>query len=172
MLNFGSYRPIYPMNLMLKAFSWKLSLMLCLLVLIVLIVLNFYGLYTARFYFLKIDNYIFPILAILHFKYLQILWMKIRERGYPDSKIRNLEYGLYPVVLVYAFKASDTAFMLVSASQYEDYILPQNFLVMGIVVLGLQITLILLTLLSFSQRRRIIGVYNFDRINENIDSWN
>ncbi len=172
MLNFGSNRPVYLMNSMLKAFPWKISLILCLLVLIVLIVLNFYGLYTARFYFLKVDNYIFPLLAIIHFKYIQTLWVKIRERGYPDSKIRNLEYGLYAVVLVYAFKASDTAFMLVSASKYEEYILPQNFLPMGIIVLGLQVALILLTLLSFSHRRRRIGAYNFDRINENIDSWN
>ena len=156
---------------MLRAFPWKLSLVLSSLVLMVLIVLNFYGPYTSRFYFLKVDNYIFPILAIIHFRYIQTLWAKIRERGYPDSKIRNLEYGLYPVVLVYAFKASDTTFMLVTASQYEDYILPQNFLSLGTIVMGLQIALILLTLLSFYHRRKRVGVYNFDRINENLDSW-
>lgn len=159
------------MSLLLRAFSWKLSLILSLLVLLVLIGLNFYGLYTARFYFLKIDNYIFPALAIIHIKYLQLLWLKINEGGYRDSKLRNFEYGIYAIVLVYFFKASDTAYMLLNAAKYEDYMLPENFLLMGMIVLGLQTALIFLTLLTFSHRRRKIGAYNFDRINENIDSW-
>ena len=159
------------MSLLLKTFPWKLSLLLSLLVLTVLIVLNFYGLFTARFYFLKIDNYIFPLLAIIHLKYIQMLWLKIRERGYRDTKLRNFEYGLYPVVLVYIYKASDTAYMLLNATRYDNYILPENFLQMGTIVLGLQIALIFLTLLTFSHRRRKLGPYNFDRINENIDSW-
>ncbi|MDX1315672.1 MAG: hypothetical protein R3356_09230, partial [Eudoraea sp.] len=159
------------MSLLLKAIPWKLTLVLSILVLTVLIVFNFYGLYTDRFYFLKVDNYIFPLLAIIHFKYLQILWLKIREESYPEPKIRNLEYGLYPVLLVYAFKASDTAYMLFNASNYDENLLPQNFLLMGILVFGLQLTLILLTFLNFSHRRSKIGIYNFDKINENIDSW-
>ena len=61
--------------------------------------------------------------------------------------------------------------MLLNLSNYDDILLPQNFLIMGITVLGLQVALILLTLLSFAHRRRKVGVYNFDKINENIDSW-
>ncbi|MCX2719559.1 hypothetical protein [Lentiprolixibacter aurantiacus] len=159
------------MSILSRASSWKLSLLLSILLLLVLIVFNFYGLYTARFYFLKIDNYIFLLLAIIHFKYIQMLWLKISENGYPDSKIRNLEYGLYPILFVYAFKASETTYLLLNASNFEEYLLPRNFLPIGITVLGMQIALILLTFLSFSYRRRKIGVYNFDKINENIDSW-
>lgn len=159
------------MNFRFRAFSWKTSLILSILMLVVLIVLNFYGLYTARFYFQKIDNYIFPLLAIIHIKYIQMLWQRISENGYPDSRIRNLEYALYPFLLVYAFKASDTAYLLLNASNFDEHLLPQNFIHMGIIVLGMQLALIGLTLLSFTHRRRNIGVYNFDKINENIDSW-
>ncbi|MBT8320330.1 MAG: hypothetical protein KJO90_01530 [Eudoraea sp.] len=158
------------MSSLLNAVNWRFSLILSLLVLTVLIVLNFYGLYTARFYFLKVDNYIFPLIAIIHFKYMHTLWLKIREKGYADTQIRNLEYGLYPVLLIYAFKASDTAYMILSASGYDNALLPQNFIQIAITILGLQITLILLTLLSFAYRRNKIGIYNFDKINENMKS--
>jgi len=158
------------MSRLLRAINWRFTLTLSLLVLSVLIVLNFYGLYTARFYFLKVDNYIVPLLGILHFKYMYTLWLKIREKGYPDTQIRNLEYGLYPVILVYAYKASDTAYMISTASGYDEALLPQNFMPMAITILGLQITLVLLTVLSFSHRKKTVGVYNFDKINENINS--
>ena len=159
------------MNSLLSAINWRFTLILSLLVLLVLMVLNFYGLYTGRFYFLKVDNYIFPLLGILHFKYIHTMWLKIHKKGYPDAQIRNLEYGLYPVLLVYAFKASDTAYMILNASGFDDALLPQNFIPMATTILALQIILILITLLSFTHRKKKIGIYNFDKINENIDFW-
>ncbi len=146
-------------------------MILSLIVLPVLIVLNFYGLYTDRFYFFKVDNYIFPLLSLVHFLYLYVIWFKIMEKEYVDPQMRNLEYGLYAILLVYIFKASDTVYVLLNASRFDAYMLPDNFSTMSITVLSLQVLLVVLTLLTFTHRRRQIGPYNFDNINENIDSW-
>lgn len=159
------------MSNLLKLINWKTCLILSLIVLPILIVLNFYGLYTDRFYFFKIDNYIFPLLSLFHFLYLYAIWFKISEREFVDPQMRNLEYGLYAILLVYLFKASDTVYVMLSASRYEEYMLPENFRLMGATILSLQVLLILLTMLLFSHRRRRIGPYNFDNFNENIDSW-
>lgn len=159
------------MSYLLRLFNWKTCLILSLIVLPVLIVLNFYGLYTDRFYFFKVDNYIFPLLSFVHFLYLYVIWFKIREDEYVDPQMRNVEYGLYAILLVYIFKASDTAYILMNASQFEAYMLPERFQTMGIAVISLQVLLIFLTLLTFTHRKREIGPYNFDNINENIDSW-
>ncbi len=159
------------MRYLLRLVNWKTCLILSLMILPVLIVLNFYGLYTDRFYFFKIDNYIFPLLSFVHLLYLYVIWFKISEAEYVDPQMRNLEYGLYAILLIYVFKASDTAYILLNADQFEAYMLPENFRLMGITVLSLQILLVILTLLTFTHRRREIGPYNFDNINKNIDSW-
>lgn len=159
------------MSNLLKLINWKACLILSLIVLPLLIVLNFYGLYTDRFYFFKVDNYIFPLLSSFHFLYLYVIWFKISEREFVDPQMRNLEYGLYAILLVYLFKASDTVYVMLNASRYEEYMLPENFRLMGATILSLQVLLIVLTILLFSHRKRRVGPYNFDNINENIDSW-
>ncbi|MBT8179751.1 MAG: hypothetical protein HKP60_11590 [Eudoraea sp.] len=159
------------MSYLLRMINWKTCIILSLIVLPALIVLNFYGLYTDRFYLFKVDNYIFPLLSLVHFLYLYVIWFKISESEYVDPQMRNVEYGLYAILLVYIFKASDTAYVLLNASQFDAYLLPDSFQAMGITVLSLQLLLIFLTLLTFTHRRREIGPYNFDNINENIDSW-
>ena len=159
------------MSYLLRLINWKTCLILSLMVLPALIFLNFYGLYTDRFYFFKVDNYIFPLLSFVHFLYLYVIWFKISEAEYVDPQMRNLEYGLYAILLVYIFKASDTAYVLLNANQFDAHLLPESFQAMGITVLSLQVLLIFLTLLTFTHRRREIGPYNFDNINENIDSW-
>ena len=65
--------------------------MLSLAVLPVLIVLNFYGLYSNKFYWLKVDNFIFPLVTILHYIYLSSLHFRIREAEMADLQLRNLE---------------------------------------------------------------------------------
>lgn len=171
-LNNSPKSPEIPyMSYLGRLFNWKFCLILSLLILATLMVLNFYGLYTNRFYFFKVDNYIFPLLASVHLIYLYVIWFKIRERDYADPQMRNLEFIMYAILLVYLFKASDTTYMLMNASRYEDYILPETFMPMGITILSLQVVLVVLTLFAFSLRKKEIGAYNFDNINENIDSW-
>lgn len=159
------------MDYLLQLINWKRCLVLSLILIPILIVLNFYGLYTDKFYFFKVDNYIFPFLTIVHFVYLYVIWFKLREQELVDPQMRNLEYALYAIFLVYLFKASDTIYILASASNYEDHLLPATFSLMGRIILSLQVLLLILTLMAFAHRRKEVGVYNFDNINENIDSW-
>lgn len=145
--------------------------MLSVIILITLIVFSFYGLYTNKFYFFKFDNYIIPLLCLIHFIYLYVLWFKIDGGEYTDPKMRNLEYVLYVVFLVYLFKLFDTLHTVSSYSTYEDHLIPSTFIPMGILIAVLYLFLLLLTLVSFQHRRGMVGVYNLKSINENIDSW-
>ncbi|MCO5723559.1 hypothetical protein [Robiginitalea marina] len=154
-----------------RALSWKTCYFLSLGILPVLIVLNFYGLYSNRFYFLKIDNYIFPIFSLLHFVFLYVMRFKIREGEYPDPVMRNVEYGMYAVLMIYLFKCFDTLYILMSYNNYQAYIIPETFLPVGFLTLGLQVFLVVLTLLSFWYRKALVGVYDFEQIDENMNSW-
>ncbi|WP_276392038.1 hypothetical protein [Eudoraea chungangensis] len=159
------------MNALLSLINWKRCIAFTIATLLLLVVFNFYGLYTNKFYFFKIDNYIFPLLVGIHFVYLYVLKFKIREDEYTDPQMRNLEYALYGVFLVYIFKAMDTLYILLSYGKYQDHIMPETFMTFGITIISLQIFLILLTLIAVLHRVRSIGPYSFDNINENIDSW-
>ena len=139
--------------------------------LVVLIVFNFYGLFTNKFYFYKVDNYIFPLLTIVHFSFLQSMQLKINTRIFGDLQLRNLEYAMYAILMVYIFKALDTGYILVQYWDYETQVMPETFVPFGIAILGLQSLLVVMTILAFLFRRRIIGKYNFDHINDKLDSW-
>lgn len=158
-------------SLLTFIFPWKACLYLSLALLPVLIVLNFYGLYSNQFYLLKVDNYIFPMVSILHFVYLYALWFKIRESEYPDHPLRNVEYGMYAVLIIYLFQLADTGLILNTYSEFQSHIIPETFLPVGVLMFGLQLLLILLTFASFGHRRKQVGEFDFDAINENLDSW-
>ncbi|WP_297795823.1 hypothetical protein [uncultured Eudoraea sp.] len=159
------------MKALLKLFSWRRCMLLSILVIAILIIFNFYGLYTNRFYFFKFDNYIFPLLTVIHFIFLYVLWFKIKEHEYTDPQMRNLEYAMYGIFLIYIFKIMDTGYILMSYSEYQDHIMPKTFVPIGATILLLQFFLLLLTILTFKHRMQLVGPYNFDNINENIDSW-
>ena len=160
------------MKNVLRFLSWRRCLSLSIGILLILIVFNFYGLYSNKFYLLKPDNYIFPLLTIIHFVFLYVLWFKIREHELTDPKMRNLEYAMYAIVLVYVFKILDTAYILSTYNDFENYIMPGTFIPVGFLILILQLLLLFLTITTFYHRREEVGEYNFDSINENIDSWN
>ncbi|MDG1572955.1 hypothetical protein OZ410_11560 [Robiginitalea sp. M366] len=150
---------------------WKTCFYSSIVLIPVLIVFNFYGLYSNQFYFLKVDNFIFPLVTILHFVYLYVVGFKIRESEYPDVPMRNVEYGMYAVLAIYIFKCLDTLYILSSFRDFQAHIIPETFLPLGILIFALQVFLVLLTLTAFRHRREQVGVYDFDHINENIDSW-
>lgn len=150
---------------------WKFCYYSSLLLLTVLIVFSFYGLYSNRFYFMKIDNYIFPLLSILHFVYLYVINFKIREEEYPDHIMRNIEYGMYAILLIYIFKCFDTLDILMSYEQYQSYLIPETFIPLGLLILSLQLLLVGLTTLSFYQRKTLVGPYEFEQIDKNMNSW-
>lgn len=159
------------MKFVLQILPWKRSLNLSIGILTLLIILSFYGLYTNKFYFFKFDNYIFPILTVVHFAFLYAMWFKVKEGEVGDPQMRNLEYTLYVVFFIYVFKAIETYIILMSYGEYEDHVMPGTFIPMGILIFGLQIFLLFITLVVFKHRKEIVGKYKFDDINEHIDSW-
>ncbi|WP_291865315.1 hypothetical protein [Maribacter sp.] len=159
------------MYLISKIIPWKRTLYATLTILVALIVLSFYGLYTNMFYFFKIDNYIFPILSLVHFIFLYVLWFKIKESEISDPQMRNLEYSLYVVSFIYIFKLIDTLYVLSTYKEFESHQLPATFFPVGGLIIAFYILLLGLTLLSFYYRKKYVGAYNIDILNEQIDTW-
>ena len=159
------------MNFIKGILPWKRTLILSIVVLVFLDIFSFYGLYTNKFYFFKIDNYIFPILTIVHFVFLYVLWFKIREDELSDPPMRNLEYSLYVILIVYVFKLFDNLFILTSYGEYENHLIPNTFIPLGILIITLHVLLIGLTLMAFSFRKEVVGNYLFDDMNQHVDSW-
>ncbi len=157
--------------MLFKIFNWKRVNIITFAILLVLIVLNFYGVYTNRFYFLKPYNYIIPVLAVIHALYLYVIWFKIKENELPDPKMRNLEYIVYVILLVYLFKIYDSVNVVNSYSQFQEHVLPSSFRFISILNLVLYCSMPLLTLLSFWYRKKLIGEYNFENYNNNLNIW-
>lgn len=158
------------MNFILRIFTLKRCFILSVGVLALLVIFNFYGPYTDKFYFFKPANYIFPILTVGHFIFLYVLWFKVKENELPDPQMRNLEYALYVIFLVYVYKACESIYVLSTYGDYENHVIPGAFLPLGVLILVLHLLLIGLTLLAFKYRKDRIGDYNFDDMNH-IDSW-
>lgn len=89
----------------------------------------------------------------------------------PDPKMRNLEYILYAVMIVYVFKIYDSFLVLGSTSDYANSVIPATFKPMAISILILYCLLPLLTLVSFWYRKQLIGSYNFENYNDNLNLW-
>ncbi len=159
------------MNFILSLLTWKRILSLSIGILILLNIFSFYGLYTNKFYFFKIDNYIFPFLSIVHFTFLYALWFKIREGEVADPNMRNLEYALYVIFFVYVFKMLDVLFILLGSSEYADHVIPDTFMPLGVLIFLLHFLLLGITLLAFKYRKDLVGSYKFDDINGHIDTW-
>ncbi len=159
------------MKLLSRFLSWEKTIVFSIIVLLILNVFSFYGLYTNKFYFFKIDNYIFPVLTLIHFTFLYALRFKIMEDEIADPQMRNLEYTLYVIVILYLYKLVDTVMILMSYGDFESHVIPATFIPVGILIVVLYVILLFLTVTSFSHRKTIVGAYNFNRINDEIDSW-
>ncbi|RIV68779.1 hypothetical protein [Flagellimonas aequoris] len=159
------------MNTISKIITWKRNILASMAVLLVLIVLSFYGVYTNKFYFLKPDNYIFPILSMVHFLYLYVVWFKISEEELPDPKMRNIEYVLYAIMIVYVFKIYDSMTVLNSITEYGEHVIPATFKPVATVTLVLYSILPILTIYTFWLRKRYVGIYNFENYNDNLNIW-
>lgn len=159
------------MTTLARIFNWKTAIWATSSVLLALIVLSFYGIYTNKFYFLKLDNYILPILSTVHFLYLYVIWFKITEDELPDPKMRNIEYALYAIMIVYVFKIYDSVQVLNSISQFGEHVIPVTFKPVGIITLVLYSILPILTVYTFWLRKKYIGIYNFENYNDNLNIW-
>ena len=157
------------MKLILRMFTWKRSLLLSIIVLLLLIVFSFYGLYTNKFYFFKYDNYIFPFLTIIHFTFLYALSFKIKENEIADPQMRNLEFALYIIFFIYIFRLFETIYILLTYNDFETHVIPATFIPIGILIVFLYLMLLLLTLVTFKHRIDLVGPYRFDDVNDQID---
>jgi len=157
------------MKLILRMFSWKRSLLVSIIVLLLLIVFSFYGLYTNKFYLFKFDNYIFPFLTIIHFTFLYAINFKIMENEIADPQMRKLEFALYIIFFIYIFRLFDTIFILLTYNDFEIHVIPVTFIPIGVLIVFLYLMLLLLTLVTFKHRKDLIGSYRFDDINDQID---
>ena len=152
------------MKHLLKLLPWKKCFYLSVLILPMVMIFGFYGLYTNKFYFLKVDNYIFSFLILVHLGFLYTLWKVDRDENAYLSPLRNLEFAMYAILLVYLFKLAETLYILLSYLDYSEQVFPITFLPMGALILLLHTSLIILTLVTFKHRRIRIGSYWFDRI--------
>jgi hypothetical protein len=107
----------------------------------------------------------------LQVTYLNTLNEKIKHSQYADASLRNLEYGVYALLLIHLFKGLETLYILLSFNDYDVTLLPDTFLPVGLLSLLLQGILMMVTLIAFWYRKKEVGAFNFDQINENIDSW-
>ena len=159
------------MNFIKGILTWKRTLILSVGVLALLNIFSFYGLYTNKFYFFKIDNYIFPLLSIVHFVFLYVLWFKIKEDELSDPPMRTLEYILYIISLVYVYKLVETITILLSYNDFDNHLIPSTFLPLGYFILILYSLLLLVTYLAIDYRKKIVGTYLFDDMNQHVDHW-
>jgi len=159
------------MDTLSKIITWKRNIFASLVILLTLIVLSFYGFYTNQFYFFKADNYIFPVLSFVHFLYLYVFCFKITEDELPDPKMRNIEYVLYAIMIVYIFKIYDSITILNSIKTYGEHVIPSTFKPMATLSVVLYTILPILTLYTFWLRKRYVGIYNFENYNDNLNIW-
>ncbi len=149
----------------------KINIILTIVSLVTLTILGFYSMYGNTFVFNRFESYIFPLLTMIHFLYLYVLWFKITENEYPDMIMKNIEYVMYGMVLVYAYNIYGTFLTLGSQNEFQDHVIPSTFVPMGILIITFQALLVLLTVWSFIIRRQRVGKYDFDYLNNHIDAW-
>ena len=147
-------------NTRLNRNIWN-SYKLVILAIIPLVVLtNFYGLNTHKFYWFKVDNFILPIAIGIQLYYLSLLNQRIIKRSYADFQLQKLEIAMYGICLIYGFELLETAYVLLNYTSYNPSILPDNFLTLGIFVLALQVIFLISTLFAFHLRKRITGKFS------------
>ncbi|WP_373518357.1 hypothetical protein [Pricia sp.] len=159
------------MNSIFKIMSWKRTIHFSVAVLALLIIFDFYGLYTNNFFFLKPENYVFPVITLIHFTFLYVLKFKITENELTDPLMRNIEYMLYAAFLIYVFKTSEILYTLTSYDEFVNYVMPVTFLPLGISIFVLHLLLLVLTILAIQYRKEMVGEYKFDDMNQHIDTW-
>ena len=149
----------------------KLNIILSVITIACLIFLSFYSIYGNTFVFNRIDNYIFPLLSVIHLLFMYVLWFKITENEYPDMIMKHIEYIMYGILLIYFYEIFQTYLILESQNQFQGHVIPSSFLPMAIVTISLRSLLIVFTIWSFVIRKQMVGKYDFDYLNNHIDAW-
>lgn len=151
--------------------SWKKTIQYTVALLLILSIFNFYGLYTNTFPVLKPVNFVFPVLSLVHFLFMYVLWFKIKEEEGTDPQMRIIEFLLYGVFLFYLFSFFSTVKTLFTYFEFSNHVIPASFFPMGLLIGFMQLLLIGLTLIAINYRKSLVGSYDFDDVNQQIDSW-
>jgi hypothetical protein len=128
-------------------------------------------LYSNQFHFNKPGSFIFPLVTLVHFVYIYVLWFKISEGEYPDVVMKSIEYIMYGVLLLYFYEIVETSLLLSSQNKFSDHVIPSTFMPMGILIISLQSLLVLFTVWSFLIRKKIVGKYDVVYLNDHLRSW-
>ena len=135
--------------------------------LVVLVLFNFYGPFSNRFYFGKLDGYMFLLLVVFQALYLFRLLAKAKNKMISDSQLRYLEYVVYGVLVVYGYKTIDTVLSLNLASEIQPDLLPETFFPLVLLSLALYLLVIILSVLTFTFRKRLLGSFSQETIEDN-----
>lgn len=135
--------------------------------LVVLVLFNFYGPFSNRFYFGKLDGYMFLLLVAFQALYLFRLLAKTKNEMNSDSQLRYLEYVVYGVLVVYGYKTIDTVLSLNLASEIQPDLLPETFFPLILLSLALYLLVIILSVLTFTFRKRLLGSFSQETIEDN-----
>lgn len=130
------------------------------------IIFNFYGLFTHKFYWLKPDNFILPAVILIHMGYQREIQKRISRNKGVDFFLQKFEFAMYGVVLIYGFELIETIYTMFLAKSYDSSIFPETFWSQAFMVLSIQMLFILFTVCSFYLRKLILGRYNFDYIGQ------
>jgi FlaA1/EpsC-like NDP-sugar epimerase len=155
------------MHFIIRLFPPRVLVLLSTILLLILNVFSFYGLYTNKFYFLKFDNYIFPILSIVHFTYLYFILVKLITKKVADPQLRNVEYVLYFIFSVYVFKFFESIYRLSTINDFDHIEMPDTFLPIGLLIIVLNFLLLIQTLLTFYYRKVFIGSFKLEEMDNN-----
>src|SRR5690606_26160036 len=112
--------------------NWKKVIWTSMVVRVALMGVSLYGIYINMSDLLKPGNYYVPISDVEHLLYLYLVRFKIIEYELPDPKMRNLEYVIYALVVVYLFKIYDSVLTLGSVAEFGEHVIPPTFRPMGI----------------------------------------
>lgn len=133
---------------------------------------DFYSLFTEEFYILKKENYLTLLVALPYWLYLFVVGLKIYQEEKTDPAMRNLEFLVY-LALTGGLWQVWTIFR--DWSQYaeleQQYSLPESFYAIGIALLCSFVLLYVLSLFLFYIRKRHIGPYRRDQWEESYEAW-
>ncbi|MBT8280181.1 MAG: hypothetical protein KJO16_01290 [Muriicola sp.] len=153
------------MNNFLRIIPWKKCYLFSFSLLPLIVVSDFYGLYTNKFYFLKIDNYIFAFLVFVHLYYLNMLLRAEKTNSITLNSLRTIEFAMYAILPVYLFKMAETTYILTTYFDHSEQIFPATFVPVGTMILLMQALIIFLTFTTFRHRKDRLGPFRYDRIN-------
>ena len=149
----------------------KIVMGLSLVLLIAVGTLNFYGMFTDRFYFGQSDGWLFVMLAVVQITYMSFLWRRVESHEVPEWRVKLLEWVMYIVLGVYAFMMITTIIDLQATYELKNHIIADSFYSKSYWLIGLFSLLILVTLRLFFVRKRALGAYKSHSKSEDLDNW-